>query len=239
MPIVITDDDAIRLLSIPEAIEAMAVAFRDLAEGRAVNPPRLRYGIGTPDPTRRYNANIHAGAVETYQVACVRAGSNFTAADNDPRRKNRAHPEPVNWSVIILYDLNTGEPLAFMHETHLSGFRVGATSALAVKEAVRADAQVLGLFGAGHQAFHNCRAICAVRPIRRVQVFSPNPQHRAAFLKRMALEPVEIVAVEDPRAVVRGADIVCCGTNSKEVATHYPSPRYFPFSENPARAASV
>ena len=25
----------------------------------------------------------------------------------------------------------------------------------------------------------------------------------------------------------------------KEVATHYPSPRYFPFSENPARAASV
>ena len=42
MPIVITDDDAIRLLSIAEAIEAMRVAFRDLAEGKAINPPRLR-----------------------------------------------------------------------------------------------------------------------------------------------------------------------------------------------------
>jgi alanine dehydrogenase len=216
MPIVITDDDAIRLLSIPEAIEAMAVAFRDLAEGRAVNPPRLRYAIGTPDPARRYNANIHAGAVETYQVACVRAGSNFTAADDDPKRKKRAHPESANWTVIILYDLNTGEPLAFMHETHLSGFRVGATSALAVRQAARADAQALGLFGTGHQAFHNCRAICAVRPIRRVRVFSPSPQHRAAFVERMADEPVEIVAVEEARAAVRGADIVCCATNSKE-----------------------
>jgi ornithine cyclodeaminase/alanine dehydrogenase-like protein (mu-crystallin family) len=216
MPIVITDEDAVRLLSIPEAIEAMGVAFRDLATGRAVNPPRLRYDIDSPDPTRRYHANIHAGAVGTYQVACVRAGSHFTAADVDPGRKRRADPGPANWTVIILYDLNTGEPLAFMHETHLSGFRVGATSALAVTHAAREDAQVLGLFGTGLQAFHNCRAICAARPIRRVQVFSPNPQHRTAFVERMANEPVEIVAVEDSRAVVRGADIVCCATSSRQ-----------------------
>jgi len=70
MPIVITDDDAIRLLSIKEAIEAMRVAFHDLAEGRAVNPPRLRYSSATPDSARRYFANIHAGAVQSYQVAC-------------------------------------------------------------------------------------------------------------------------------------------------------------------------
>jgi alanine dehydrogenase len=93
---------------------------------------------------------------------------------------------------------------------------VGATSALAVRHAARADAQVLGLFGTGHQAFHNCRAISTVRPIRRVQVFSPNPQHRAAFVKRMENEPVEVVAVADARAAVDGADIVCCATSSKE-----------------------
>src|ERR1700674_407719 len=177
MPIVITDADAARLLSIPEAIEAMRVAFRDLAEGRAVNPPRLRYGIATPDPKRRYNANIHAGAVLSYRVACVRAGSHFTVATDDPQRKALADPDAPNWSIIILYDLVTGEPLAFMHEPYLSGIRVGATSALAVAEAARTDASVLGLFGTGHQALPNCRAICAVRPIRRVQVFSPDPHH--------------------------------------------------------------
>jgi ornithine cyclodeaminase/alanine dehydrogenase-like protein (mu-crystallin family) len=178
MPIVITDADAARLLSIPEAIEAMRVAFRDLAEGRAVNPPRLRYKAPTPDPSRRYSANIHAGAVQTYAVACVRAGSNFVPTNDAPDRKSLADPNATNWTIIILYDLNTGEPLAFMHESYLSGFRVGATSALAVAEAARPDADVLGLFGTGNQAFPNCRAICAVRPIKRVQVFSPNPDHR-------------------------------------------------------------
>src|SRR5262249_32140052 len=141
MPIVITDDDAARLLSIPEAVEAMRVAFRDLAEGRAANPPRLRYSLDLADAKRRYFANIHAGAVATYQTACVRAGSHFTVVDDNATRKSYADPAPVNWTIIILYDLASGEPIAFMHETHLSGFRVGATSALAVAEAARADAQ--------------------------------------------------------------------------------------------------
>src|SRR3954451_16519345 len=203
MPIIITDDDAIRLLSIPEAIEAMRVAFTDLANGGAVNPPRLRYSSETPDADRRYFANIHAGAVPSLQRACVRAGSHFMLVDDrDGQRRSLDNPDPVNWSVIILYDLANGEPLAFMHETHLSGFRVGATTGLAVATCARADAHVLGLVGTGNQAFPNCRAICAVRPIRRVQVYSPNAQHRAEFVKRMANENVEVVALDDPRAVV-------------------------------------
>ena len=63
----------------------MRVAFRDLAEGKAVNPPRLRYSTDTADPKRRYFANIHAGAVQTYQTACVRAGSHFMLMDEQQR----------------------------------------------------------------------------------------------------------------------------------------------------------
>src|SRR5262249_41142452 len=209
--------DAIRHLSIAEAIEAMRVAFGDLSNGKAVNPPRLRYSSPTPDGKRRYFANSHAGAVPSYQTACVRAGSHFMLIDErDGERPTLDNPDPVNWSVIILYDLATGEPLAFMHETHLSGFRVGATTGLAVAEMARDDAQVLGLFGTGNQAYPNCRAICAARPIRRVQVYSPSAQHRADFVARMANEKVEVVPVEHPQAVVEGADIVCCATNAKQ-----------------------
>ena len=214
MPIVITDEDAERLLSIPAAVEAMRVAFRDLAEGRAINPPRLRYAIGTPDPARLYTTNIHAGAVASYGVACVRAGSAFAPAQAAAGRKVNVASD-VNWSIILLFDLVTGEPLAFMHESYLSGFRVGATSALAVDVAARPDAEVLGLFGTGMQAYPNCRAICSVRPIRRVKVFSPNAEHRAAFVKRMAGEAFETIAVDDPREVVRGAHVVACATNAK------------------------
>src|SRR5262245_14975624 len=106
MSIIITDADAERLLSIPEAIEAMRVAFRDLSNGRAVNPPRLRYSSGTPDPARRYTANIHAGAVESAGVACVRAGSAFAPAQSVGGRKVNV-ADDVNYTVIILYDLRT------------------------------------------------------------------------------------------------------------------------------------
>lgn len=216
MPIIITDEDAARLLSIDEAIGAMRVAFADLANGRAVNPPRLRYASMTPDASRRYFANIHAGAVQTYEAACVRAGSHFMKIDErNAQRRTLDNPDPVNWTIIILYSLRTGEPLAFMHETHLSGFRVGATTGLAVQECAREDAQILGLFGTGNQAFPNCRAICAVRPIKTVKVYSPNPAHRETFKARMRNEPVDVIMVDDPREVVRGAHIVCCATNSK------------------------
>jgi ornithine cyclodeaminase/alanine dehydrogenase-like protein (mu-crystallin family) len=214
MPIIITDEDAERLLSIPEAIGAMRVAFRDLSEGKAVNPPRLRYSASTPDPTRRYTANIHAGSVESFSVACVRAGSNFVPAQQVDGRKVTLTAD-TNWTIIILYDLMTGEPLAFMHESYLSGLRVGATSALAVSEAAREDASVLGVFGTGMQAVPGCRAIASVRPIKRVKVFSPNPAHRAAFVKQMAGEKFETIAVDDPREVVRGAHVIACCTNSK------------------------
>ena len=200
----------------PEAIDAMRLAFKDLAEGRAVNPPRLRYDIESPDPERRYYANIHGGALQSFQTACVRAGSHFIlAGQHSDQRRTLDNPEPVNWSVLILYDLKSGEPLAFMHETHLSGFRVGATTGLAVSQIARVDAKVLGLFGTGNQALPNCKAICDMRPIERVQVYSPSQAHREEFLKRMSGEKVEVVLLGEPRAVVEGADIVCCATNAK------------------------
>ena len=74
MPIIITDDDAMRLLSISEAIEGMRVAFTDLANGKAVNPPRLRYKTGTKDPRRSYSpTSMQAPCRATMPPACARA----------------------------------------------------------------------------------------------------------------------------------------------------------------------
>src|SRR5580765_8183281 len=50
--IIITDDDVQRLLPMADCIEAMRVAFRDFADGRAVNRPRMRYLAEHPDPER-------------------------------------------------------------------------------------------------------------------------------------------------------------------------------------------
>lgn len=214
MAIMITDDDAKRLLSMKECIEAMRTAYIDFADGKAVSLPRVRYSAETGVPGQSYFSNVHVGAVPSLGMACVRAGSHTTVEDpTHPGR--RMYPSPVNWTVVILYDLKTSEPVAFMHESHVSGFRVGATSGAAVDAVARPDVSELGLFGTGRQARSHCLAISTVRPIKRVRVYSPNPENRRTFVEEMRREGIDVVAMTEPRAVVEGADIVCCATSSK------------------------
>lgn len=215
MPLVITDDDARRLLPMDECIDAMRTCFLDLAEGKAVSLPRVRYLAETSDPKKRYYANVHVGAVPSFGMACVRAGTHLIETEGyEVERRRMRNPEPFNWTVVILYDIETSEPVAFMHESHVSGVRVGATAGAAVAQVARDDARSLGLLGTGRQAAAHLDAICTVRPIERVKVYSPNRQHLDDFIARMARDGVEIVAGAGEEDVVRGADIVCCATNT-------------------------
>jgi ornithine cyclodeaminase/alanine dehydrogenase-like protein (mu-crystallin family) len=213
--IIITDDDVKRLLPMRDCIEAMRVAFRDFANGSAVNRPRMRYLAQHPDPGRKYLANVHVGAVPSAGIACVRAGSQIirpAGAGND--RRLYENPQAFNWGIVILYSIETAEPLALMHEFQLSGMRVGATTAVGVDLVARPEAATLGLFGTGKQARCALEAIAEVRPLRRVNVYSPSAEHRADFARALARDGLEVVAVQDPRAVVAGADIVCCATTA-------------------------
>jgi ornithine cyclodeaminase/alanine dehydrogenase-like protein (mu-crystallin family) len=213
--IIITDDDVKRLLPMRDCIEAMRVAFRDFAEGAAVNRPRMRYLARHPDPERKYLANVHVGAVPSAGIACVRAGSQIIrppSPGND--RRLYENPQAFNWGMVILYSIETAEPLALLHEFLLSGMRVGATTAVAVDEMARPDAATLGLFGTGKQARNALEAIAVVRPLRRVNVYSPSAAHREEFARSMARDGMEVVAVVDPKAVVTGADVVCCATTA-------------------------
>jgi ornithine cyclodeaminase/alanine dehydrogenase-like protein (mu-crystallin family) len=217
MTIIITDEDVKRLLPMAECIAAMRVAFRDFADGSAVNRPRMRYLAQHPDPKRKYMANVHVGAVPSSGMACVRAGSQIMrppTATHD--RRLYENPQAFNWGFVILFSIETAEPLALLHEFHLSGMRVGATTAAAVDEIARDDAHTLGLFGAGKQARNALEAIAQVRPIRRVNVYSPDAGHRTAFASDMSRDGLAVTAVADPRAVVAGADVVCCATTAMQ-----------------------
>ncbi|MFN3891171.1 MAG: ornithine cyclodeaminase family protein [Beijerinckiaceae bacterium] len=215
MTIIITDDDVKRLLSMRECVDAMRTAFEDFSNGVAVNRPRVRYLAQHPNPELGYFANVHVGAVPSAGVACVRAGSQIMRPPNaQTKRRSYENPGAFNWGVVILYSLETAEPLAFLHEFWLSGMRVGATTGMAVESMTRADASVLGLFGTSKQARNALDAILTVRPIRQVRVYSPNVEHRLLFVNDMARSGVEMIPVDDPGDVVAGADIICCATSA-------------------------
>jgi len=216
--IIITDEDVARHLTMRECIDAMATAFTDFSTGDAVNLPRVRYQARHPDPTRRYFANVHVGAVPSAGLACVRAGSQIIvppSATND--RRLYENPRPFCWGIVILFDIETAEPLALMHEYQLSGMRVGATSGLAVEHIAPRDVKTLGLFGTGKQAGAAFDAITSVRDFERVVVFSPNEEHRQAFVAAKAKDAggkMDVIGALSPEDVVRGADVICCCTTA-------------------------
>jgi ornithine cyclodeaminase/alanine dehydrogenase-like protein (mu-crystallin family) len=73
------------------------------------------------------------------------------------------------------------------------------------------------MIGSGGMARTYLEAFCAVRDIRSVKVYSPNPDNRRQYAAEVrARFGVEAEAVDSPRDAVRGVDIVSCCTSSTE-----------------------
>jgi ornithine cyclodeaminase/alanine dehydrogenase-like protein (mu-crystallin family) len=59
--------------------------------------------------------------------------------------------------------------------------------------------------------------MCAVRPIRRISVYSPTRAHREAFAAEMTTKlDIEVVPVAEPGHAVQGCEIVVEATNANE-----------------------
>jgi ornithine cyclodeaminase/alanine dehydrogenase-like protein (mu-crystallin family) len=107
--------------------------------------------------------------------------------------------------------------LALIEGDWLGRLRTGAASGVATRYMARANSRRLGLFGTGGQARTQLLAICAVRPIERVHVYSRSVESRAAFVAEMQPQvQAELVPVDDPRAAVSGMDIVTTMTASSQ-----------------------
>jgi ornithine cyclodeaminase/alanine dehydrogenase-like protein (mu-crystallin family) len=115
--------------------------------------------------------------------------------------------------------------------------RVGVTSALGMKVMARKNSEVLGLIGSGGQARAHYRYMTAVMPIKKVKVYSPNAEHRKAFVEEMTKETgITGEAVKSAAEAASGCDIICSATNSSrpvvemdwlKAGMHYNSIREF------------
>ncbi|MBI2361612.1 MAG: ornithine cyclodeaminase family protein [Deltaproteobacteria bacterium] len=217
--LLITDDVARQVLDMAECIEAMERAFAEEARGIAVNRPRTRYKVPPDLDKPGYMANIISGAVPSFGVAALRYDSTIVREHVVDGRKRMDFPSPKrrSWGFVLLFSLETGEPLALIHDFSLSPLRVGATTGAVHRALAKKDARVVGIFGSGNEARRNLEAICLVRKVERVKVYSPNRGHRDSFAAEMteALD-VEVQPVASAEAVIKGSDIVMCATNSSE-----------------------
>lgn len=221
MTLFINASEAAQVLTMRRCIAAMQAAFAEEALGAAVSHPRQRYRV--PRETKLgesgYMANIIAGAVPSLKVAALRYDSAIVAEREvyGRVRLDWLYPSRRSWGFVILFSLETGEPLALIQDFTLSPIRVGATTGVAVRALARKDASRVGLFGSGNEARRNLEAICLVRDVEQVKVYSPNQAHRERFAEEMSEQlGVPIRPVGTPEEVVEDADVVMCATSSSE-----------------------
>ncbi len=205
----------------PEAaIEATERVYRELAEQRAVNRARSQTYLPVESKTHpgfKYRFKSQEGGSPQSGVWALRitsdmAGFSFT---NGVKRRRILPVATGNryCGLVILFDIETIEPIAIMPDGVIQKVRVAALSAVGAKYLAPPKPRHLGLFGSGWQAGAHLEFLCRQFPFDRVSVFSPNHEHCREFCRKMSTildRRIDVAAT--PREAVEGCDVVQAAT---------------------------
>ena len=217
MTMILNEAEVKELLDMRDCIEAVEDAYRELAFDRAFNIPRGRMRYPSNLEGNDYFFNCIPGSVLKFNFAGIRIDSVTRVRSSEDLKRSHAGTPIDNkfCGLILLFSISTGELAAILPDFTISGVRVGATSAIALKYLARKDAKRMALFGSGKQARTHAEAICRTLPIEEIRVFSPNREHRVAFAAEMTEKSdAEIIPVDHPRKAVEDADIIVGTSNS-------------------------
>ena len=197
MPLFMDEECVTGLVTMDDALEALEELFREQGRGGVVNVPRVRA------PVKGGILRITAGVLSYRGYYGIKISSNAVSSKHVGR-------------LFCLYREDGADLCAIMQVYGMGALRTGAASGVATKYLSREDASVLGVIGAGPQARTQAQAICRVRAIRQIKVYSPTPANRERFAREiMTLTGATASAVESAEAATRNSDIVVTATNSK------------------------
>lgn len=205
--------DVAALLPMAECVDVMAATLAELARGECLQP--LRSALWLPDRRGLLGtmpASIPARGVEP-AVMAIKALTVFPA--------NWAKGEETHLGYVLLFEAEAGRPLAILDAAAVTAIRTAAVSGAATRLLARAGAGDLALLGAGAQARSHLEAMAAVRPLRRVRVWSRKPENAARFAAEESRRPgLPVAAVGSPEEAVAGADLVCTVSAAAEPILH-------------------
>ncbi len=203
---VLSKRDVQQAIDMPTAIEVMKDAFAKLSSGAAHMPVRTPIRIEEAHHTCLFMPAYIQGAGLGAKIVSV-------AADNPSRGL------PTILAIVALVDPETGEPRAVLEGSYLTALRTGAGSGAATDLLARKDSRSVAIFGAGVQAGTQLQAMCAVRDIQRVWVFSRTRASAERFVddwRGRDRVPSDVRIAGSPEEALAQADIVCTATSAHE-----------------------
>src|SRR5215470_12966727 len=190
----ITEAEVVQLMDLKEAIAALESALREEARGEAQNMTKtlLQYGKN----------NLHAIGAKVGKLVVT---------------KTWTHTQGGTCPLLLLWSAEDGSLVAVIEAFALGNLRTGGISGVAADWMARRDAKVMALAGTGKQALAQVGTMLAVRPIERLQVYSPRAESREEFAKKARAElGIETAACASAAQACEGAQIVTLVTRAAQ-----------------------
>ena len=187
-----------------ECIEVVEAALKTLNEGNALNP--LRSGMWLTNKTGLLG--VMSGYLGDPEIMGLKTVSVFPGND-----KTEYHSHQGS---VTIFETKNGCPLAIMDAAEITAIRTGAASGVATRLLANPDADDLAILGAGVQARMNLEAMMAVRPIKRVRVWSRTQAHAEQLAESESEKhgvPIEVAT--SAQTAVEGASIICTTTAAR------------------------
>ncbi|CAI0701414.1 ornithine cyclodeaminase family protein [Serratia quinivorans] len=184
-----------------QVMTTLSDVFQDLRSGKEQSPARTLLDHGRSEMLVSPASWLKRG-VASVKITTLTPG-------------NSAHGLPLIHGVVVLTDINTGQMLALLDGASLTAVRTGAVAGLATDLCANADAGNLAILGAGVQARAVLLAMLAVRPIRKVRIFSRTQARTERFVQwARTVTAAEIAICHSVFEAVQGADIICTTTST-------------------------
>lgn len=129
--------------------------------------------------------------------------------------KTWAHTAGGATPLLILFDSETGALKAIIEAFALGQMRTGSASGVATRWLAAEAASDFAIIGTGKQAITQVAAVLAVRPVKRIRVFSRNEERRAQFSARVEKEfERETLSAGSVAEALYGASIITIVTRA-------------------------
>ncbi len=199
MTLLIDEQCIKQLVTMDDALEAVEEVFREQGRGGdsgVINVPRVRV------PVKGGTLRITAAVLSYRGYYGVKIASTAVFARDAGR-------------MFCLYREANGELAAIVQVFAMGAMRTGAASGVATKFLANDDAAILGVLGSGRQARTQIDAVCRVREIREIRVYSPNAAHREVFCDDVKnINKIKCLPVLSAEEAVRGADVIVSATTA-------------------------
>ena len=205
-----SEDEVRERLDAASCVAAVEEAFRELGAKEVPAPGVL---------------SVHA-PLGAFHIKAALAGAYFVTKVNANYPGNPSQGMPTIQGLVVLFDTETGRPLAVMDSAELTARRTGAATGVAVKYLASPGSLTVMLIGCGRQGRSQLESVAAVRLIERVFLCDANEPaaHRLAA-ELDAQMRADVVPFRDLHVFSRQSDVVITCTPSRDAFLHATSVR--------------